>query len=82
MTTTPSGMIGLSGVLDGAWSDGSQLLVCPDWSLVLLGALLPAARFVGRRVRHHRQKAGKCPACGYDLTGNVSGVCPECGDVR
>ena len=20
-----------------------------------------------------------CPACGYDLTGNTSGVCPECG---
>ena len=20
-----------------------------------------------------------CPACGYDLTGNVSGICPECG---
>jgi hypothetical protein len=22
---------------------------------------------------------GVCLACGYDLTGNVSGVCPECG---
>lgn len=20
-----------------------------------------------------------CRSCGYDLTGNVSGVCPECG---
>ena len=20
-----------------------------------------------------------CPACGYDLTGNTSGICPECG---
>jgi hypothetical protein len=20
-----------------------------------------------------------CPECGYELTGNVSGVCPECG---
>ena len=20
-----------------------------------------------------------CYVCGYDLTGNVSGVCPECG---
>lgn len=30
---------------------------------------------------------GLCHVCGYDLTGNVSGVCPECGtpvreDVR
>ncbi len=22
---------------------------------------------------------GQCPACGYDLTGNLSGRCPECG---
>ena len=20
-----------------------------------------------------------CPRCSYDLTGNVSGICPECG---
>lgn len=24
-------------------------------------------------------RQGKCPVCGYDLQGNVSGVCPECG---
>jgi hypothetical protein len=23
--------------------------------------------------------AGHCRRCGYNLTGNVSGVCPECG---
>ena len=23
--------------------------------------------------------ATSCPACGYDLTANASGVCPECG---
>jgi hypothetical protein len=22
---------------------------------------------------------GHCRKCGYNLTGNVSGVCPECG---
>jgi hypothetical protein len=25
---------------------------------------------------------GRCPECAYDLTGNVSGVCPECGNER
>lgn len=26
-----------------------------------------------------RRKMGLCEKCGYDLTGNVSGICPECG---
>jgi hypothetical protein len=26
-----------------------------------------------------RLAPGHCPCCGYDLTGNVSGRCPECG---
>lgn len=26
-----------------------------------------------------RYEAGHCKQCGYNLTGNVSGVCPECG---
>jgi hypothetical protein len=25
--------------------------------------------------------AGRCIKCGYDLTGNKSGRCPECGEV-
>jgi len=29
--------------------------------------------------RRRRLKSGLCGKCGYDLTGNVSGVCPECG---
>lgn len=24
-------------------------------------------------------RPGRCARCGYDLRGNVSGVCPECG---
>ncbi len=26
-----------------------------------------------------RSRTGRCPQCGYDLTGNTSGICPECG---
>jgi hypothetical protein len=36
----------------------------------LLGALSAAPR---------RGPAGRCRYCGYDLTGNTTGVCPECG---
>ena len=27
----------------------------------------------------HRIPSGHCQNCGYDLTGNLSGICPECG---
>jgi len=26
-----------------------------------------------------RRRTGHCVNCGYDLTGNVTGTCPECG---
>ncbi len=29
--------------------------------------------------RAHKCLENGCQKCGYDLTGNVSGVCPECG---
>lgn len=28
-----------------------------------------------------RIPSGYCKKCGYDLTGNVSGICPECGEM-
>ena len=30
-------------------------------------------------VRRDRRKRGLCVRCGYNLTGNTSGTCPECG---
>jgi hypothetical protein len=30
--------------------------------------------------RWKRVPAGYCPKCRYDLTGNTSGICPECGE--
>ena len=32
-----------------------------------------------RHFREARRSAGLCLRCGYDLRGNVSGACPECG---
>ncbi len=45
--------------------------------LLLIHPILAAAR---DRIARHRRRAGCCAACGYDLTGNESGVCPECGE--
>jgi hypothetical protein len=32
-----------------------------------------------RSMRSHSDSANQCSRCGYDLTGNISGTCPECG---
>ena len=52
----------------------------PLWLAALLFLLLPAVRthrFVRRR---RRRRAGRCPACGYDLRA-TPGQCPECGEA-
>jgi hypothetical protein len=35
----------------------------------------------GKAVAVPRPGGLHCPVCTYDLTGNVSGVCPECGST-
>ena len=45
-----------------------------------LGFMAGAFGFWSRSAMRSPREAGpRCPACGYDLTGNVSGVCSECG---
>ena len=47
--------------------------------LVLLAAVGIVGLVLQRRYRKLMSK--HCSLCGYDLTGNVSGVCPECGEA-
>ncbi|HSZ56912.1 MAG TPA: hypothetical protein VK797_14695 [Tepidisphaeraceae bacterium] len=35
--------------------------------------------WIPRWRREARLKKGRCEFCGYNLTGNISGTCPECG---
>ena len=61
------------------YSNGSGYAWGPLWALAAgSGAVACITGWVGwhprRRVGH-----GRCARCGYDLQGNVSGVCPECG---
>ena len=52
----------------------------PLWVPVLIFAACPGAAFACGSVRRwRRRRRGRCLECGYNLTGNVSGVCPECG---
>ncbi|HEY3241814.1 MAG TPA: hypothetical protein VGM03_00555 [Phycisphaerae bacterium] len=52
--------------------------------LMLTAVALPAAlgtllALLAYRKLRSLVPPGHCSACGYDLTGNTSGVCPECG---
>jgi len=38
-----------------------------------------AVRPFMRSLRDQQRRESECPKCGYNLTGNVSGRCPECG---
>jgi len=55
----------------------------PFWMLITFTAAYPVwslASFVWRWKK--RRRLGLCRSCGYDLNGNVSGTCPECGTAR
>ncbi len=66
------------------WFDGARStmggvtytdVVIPIWALVVLFAT--PTLWLWRCDR--RRQPGLCVKCGYDLRGNASGVCPECG---
>jgi len=50
----------------------------PLWAVALAFAVRPAWCAAAWH-RSARRRPGHCGKCGYDLTANVSGVCPECG---
>lgn len=57
--------------------DGSRFEVLfPMWLAAIIVAVL--CTILWRR-RYRRVFPGACSNCGYDLTGNLSGICPECG---
>ncbi|MBN1489161.1 MAG: hypothetical protein JXA69_04520 [Phycisphaerae bacterium] len=56
---------------------GMTSIAVPYWILFLLVAIPTAVLWWrGRRCI----PSDCCRQCGYNLTGNVSGVCPECGE--
>ena len=57
----------------------TQQLSFPIWLAVVAFAILPSKRFIAGMTDRTRQRRGLCQACSYDLQGNISGVCPECG---
>ena len=59
---------------------GSTTVHGPLWMPLVLFATYPLVAFArGPLRRWRRARRGGCRKCGYNLTGNVSGRCPECG---
>ena len=54
----------------------------PMGALMVLLAAYPAIAFIrGPFRRWRRRRKGRCLRCGYNLEGNESGTCPECGEA-
>jgi len=59
---------------------GTSVYLIPHWFLVLFFAILPTIWLIKwPKRRKLLAMVGKCTSCGYDLTGNEMGMCPECG---
>ena len=59
----------------------NELLVVPWWFPCALTAIPPGI-WLWVRLRSRRRPSDgmpHCAECDYNLTGNVSGICPECG---
>lgn len=56
------------------------LLVVNLGGMLLLGAGVEQAR--RRWTRERWRRSGHCVRCGYDLAGNTSDRCPECGELH
>lgn len=70
-------LYGINGASFQRWS-----IYLPFWLPFVFFLLLPLAWLLLRLRRFAKRlkiKGGFCPTCGYNLTGNVSGRCPECG---
>jgi hypothetical protein len=70
------------------WAQGFAVIPVILWCYAFM-AIVPFAvigAWLGsrpdRRRLELRRAAGLCMKCGYDLTGNTTGVCPECGTQK
>lgn len=59
------------------WWLGDFFLFAP-WQVLTLAALAPTLARMEREAALRRIEP-HCKKCDYNLTGNVSGICPECG---
>ena len=65
-------------VVSIVWLALLLLMLAPLWEAVILFCV--PAMFALWWPARFQAEPGHCRRCGYDLTGNLSGRCPECGE--
>jgi hypothetical protein len=68
----------LLGVAPGP-TDQARFVRVPYWVLAGLFAIPLVPSIIQRLQRRRLVRRGLCQKCRYELTGHLSGVCPECG---
>jgi hypothetical protein len=70
------------GDIDGegqcCWVEYCEQVTILLWPCFVLLAIWPGYALL-RTIRGRESDSSLCCTCGYDLTGNTSGTCPECG---
>ena len=74
MSVVPSFQLSKIFLADGRQAGPDWQFDMPFWCLLLLAGVPTYILW-----RRDRVPEGYCKTCYYDLTGNESGVCPECG---
>ena len=83
MFAFPYILMAIDGSIWGFLDGGGVIVITALQNLPIIPLALGGAWAASRRRcrRAARMASGHCGKCGYDLTGNVSGRCPECGET-
>ncbi|HZN65870.1 MAG TPA: hypothetical protein VFB66_11300 [Tepidisphaeraceae bacterium] len=74
--------LSIAGVAVGGVLPVVRSIVGEVAGFAVVALVILAFWYVGDRpelVRQYRRAHGQCERCGYDLRGNETRVCPECG---
>ena len=71
-------LLGFGFTNEHGWAGHFRQVRLPHWFPALIFAILPTI-WLFKWNKRRKLGPNACSSCGYDLTGNESGVCSECG---
>lgn len=70
-------LLGIAGEIADWWATAHVYLLILIWAMIIYAPIMLLEMAKDKRLR--REANGLCGRSSYDLRGNVSGICPECG---